>query len=742
MTKSIVYIDSEIGIDDKRIKDLGAIKNDRSSFHSPSLRDFYAFISDADFVCGHNIVHHDLAYLTPHFEKPLRCEPVDTLYLSPLLFPCRPYHKLVKDDKLQVDQLNNPLNDAEKAMQLLADEVNAFQRLSSKVKQIYCCLLYDKSEFKGFFDYVGFVSYRSNVPKLIRKEYDGKICANANVELMVRHYPVELAYALALIGAADYHSVTPPWLTRNYPKIDNVVKYLCHTPCQDGCAYCHDRLNIYKKLKQFFGYDKFRTYAGEPLQERAAQAAVDGKSLLAVFPTGGGKSITFQLPALMAGECAHGLTVVISPLQSLMKDQVDNLNEKGLVDAVTVNGLLSPIERAEALDRVANGLATLLYISPEQLRSRTIEKLLLSRNVVRFVIDEAHCFSAWGQDFRVDYLYIGDFIREYQKKKQLRNPIPVSCFTATAKQKVITDICVYFRVKLGLALELFTSTADRENLHYTVLFKETEEEKYNALRSLIAQKNCPTIVYVSRTRRTIQLAEKLTSDGFPAKPFNGKMDSNEKITNQEAFINNQVKIIVATSAFGMGVDKKDVKLVIHYDISDSLENYVQEAGRAGRDPSLLAECYVLFNDNDLDKHFMLLNQTKLSISEIQQVWKALKDMTREKPWVCCSALEIARYAGWDDSVNEIETRVKTAVAALENAGYVKRGMNVPHVYATSILVKDMAEASLKIERLPHFLVKFKLNLYICALKCDIRTLCLIDLLLTTIDQLEKRNLLT
>ena len=434
------------------------------------------------------------------------------------------------------------------------------------------------------------------------------------------------------------------------------------------------------------------------MQERAAQAAVDGKSLLAVFPTGGGKSITFQLPALMAGECAHGLTVVISPLQSLMKDQVDNLNEKGLVDAVTVNGLLSPIERAEALDRVANGLATLLYISPEQLRSRTIEKLLLSRNVVRFVIDEAHCFSAWGQDFRVDYLYIGDFIREYQKKKQLKDPIPISCFTATAKQKVITDICDYFRVKLDLSLELFTSTADRENLHYTVLFKETDEEKYNALRSLIEQKNCPTIVYVSRTRRTVQIAEKLTSDGFPARPFNGKMDPNEKIANQEAFINNQVKIIVATSAFGMGVDKKDVKLVIHYDISNSLENYVQEAGRAGRDPSLLAECYVLFNDNDLDKHFMLLNQTKLSISEIQQVWKALKDMTREKPWVCCSALEIARQAGWDDSVSEIETRVKTAVAALENAGYVKRGKNVPHVYATSILAKDMAEASFKIDR--------------------------------------------
>lgn len=709
MAKSIVFIDSEIGVEDKKIKDLGAIKEDRSSFHALSVPKFYDFVSDADFICGHNIVHHDLLYLTPHFDKPLRAKPVDTLYLSPLLFPCRPYHRLLKDDKILSDQLNNPLNDAEKAMQLFADEVNTFHELSYRRKQIYSCLLYDREEFKGFFDYVGVTPERSDVAGWIRKEYKGRICKNSDVELMVRHYPVELAYALALISASDYHSVTPPWLTKNFPRIDNIVRYLCHTPCKDGCAYCRDRLDIHKKLKQFFGYDNFRTYNGEPLQERAAQAAVDGKSLLAVFPTGGGKSITFQLPALMAGECAHGLTVVISPLQSLMKDQVDNLNEKGLVDAVTVNGLLSPIERSEALERVESGLATLLYISPEQLRSRTIEKLLLSRNVVRFVIDEAHCFSAWGQDFRVDYLYIGDFIKEYQKKKQMKTPVPVSCFTATAKQKVITDICDYFRVKLGVALELFTSTADRENLHYTVLYKETDDEKYNALRALIEQKNCPTIVYVSLTKRTIQIAEKLTSDGFPAKPFNGKMDPNEKIANQEAFIQTRVKIIVATSAFGMGVDKKDVRLVVHYDISDSLENYVQEAGRAGRDPSLQAECYVLFNDNDLDKHFMLLNQTKLSISEIQQVWKALKELTREKPWVCCSALEIARQAGWDDSIKEIETRVKTAVAALENAGYVKRGKNVPHVYATSILAKNMAEASFRIEKSPLFNDKQKEN---------------------------------
>lgn len=518
------------------------------------------------------------------------------------------------------------------------------------------------------------------------------------MKALIKNYPVELAYSLALIGTGDQYSITPSWLTHHYPQIDFVIKKLRNTSCKEGCAYCESALGIHRKLREFFGFDGFRTYGGEPLQERAAQAAADGKSLLAIFPTGGGKSLTFQLPALMAGQAEHGLTVVISPLQSLMKDQVDNLNERGLVDAVTVNGLLSPIERAEALERVASGLAALFYISPEQLRSRTIEKLLLSRNVVRFVIDEAHCFSAWGQDFRVDYLYIGDFIRELQEKKGMKTPIPVSCFTATAKQKVISDIRDYFKSKLNLELEIFSTSATRENLRYTVLYQETEEEKYNTLRALIEQKDCPTIIYVSRTKRTMQLAQKLTRDGFQARPFNGKMDPGDKIINQNAFLSNEVQVMVATSAFGMGVDKKDVGLVIHYDISDSLENYVQEAGRAGRDPGMQAECYVLFNDNDLDKHFILLNQTKLSISEIQQVWQAMKELTRNRPVVYCSPLEIARKAGWDDSVHDIETRVKTAVSALENARYVKRGHNSPRVYATSILARNMEEAASVIDR--------------------------------------------
>lgn len=280
--------------------------------------------------------------------------------------------------------------------------------------------------------------------------------------------------------------------------------------------------------------------------------------------------------------------------------------------------------------------------------------------------------------------------------------IPVSCFTATAKQKVVQDICDYFKHWLGTDLQLFASSASRTNLHYSVIHVDSDGNKYNLLRSLVEQADCPTIIYVSRTKRTRELAQKLTRDGISALPYNGKMDADEKIHNQDAFMSDKVRIIVATSAFGMGVDKSDVGLVIHYDISDSLENYVQEAGRAGRDPHLNAKCYVLYSDEDLDKHFILLNQTKLSISEIQQVWKAVKDFTKQRPHVSCSALEIARQAGWDDSVSDIETRVRTALSALEQSGYIERGNNIPHVYATGITVKNMDEARLRLTESPLF----------------------------------------
>ena len=690
--KHICFVDTEVSEAENKAYDFGAINEINDKLHTGSIHEFHDFFSKSEYLCGHNIVNHDSKYIEP----PESVQFIDTLYLSPLMFPNKPYHALLKDDKLLTDELNNPLNDAIKAKELFYDEVNAFFVLDDEMKCIYYMLLKNSPYFAGFFDYLDF-SANDDSEELICARFEGKICENSPVSAFVKSSPIELAYCLALISATEEYSLIPRWVQINYPNVDRVMRALRNTSCHK-CSYCSSRLDPTTYLSKYFGYSGFRKYNGEPLQENAVNAALEHKSLLAIFPTGGGKSLTFQIPALMAGETERALTVVISPLQSLMKDQVDNLEKRGIAEAVTINGLLSPVERKEAIERVESGIASILYISPESLRSVTIERLFLSRNIDRFVIDEAHCFSAWGQDFRVDYLYIGDFIRELQEKKGNGCTIPVSCFTATAKQKVISDIKEYFKNKLNIELELFATNASRTNLRYEVLYKETDEEKYDALRTLIEQKNCPTIVYVSRTKRTWQIAEKLTNDGFKARPFNGKMDSSEKQENQEAFINDEVQIIVATSAFGMGVDKSNVKLVVHYDISDSLENYVQEAGRAGRDQSLQAECYVLFNDSDLDKHFMLLNQTKLSISEIQQVWKAIKDLTRIRPEVCCSPLEIARQAGWDDSVADIETRVKTAIQALENAGYIKRGKNMPRVYATSILVKNMSEAGERIDR--------------------------------------------
>jgi ATP-dependent DNA helicase RecQ len=709
--KSIAFIDTEIEPKSGKILDIGGINSDGTPFHSNSTTQFITFLREIQFICGHNIFNHDIKYIqnAVYAAGINPSNVIDTLFLSPLLFPTRPYHALLKDDKLQTEDTNNPLNDSIKARDLFFDEVAAFQQTDETLKQILYLLLNEKKEFNSFFNFIGYTSSDINLENLIRKRFHSQICEQAELTKIISEHPVELAYCLALINCRNRYSITPPWVLKTYPEIEMAMTALRNKPCITGCVYCSEALDIYKGLKKYFGFDTYRIYAGEQLQENAVKAAIDNKSLLAVFPTGGGKSITFQVPALMSGVATKGLTVVISPLQSLMKDQVDNLEKNGITDAVTINGLLDPIERGKSFERVEDGSASLLYISPESLRSKTIERLLLGRKIVRFVIDEAHCFSSWGQDFRVDYLYIGDFIKHLQEKKNLEETIPISCFTATAKKKVIEDICIYFKEKLSLDLEIFSSNATRTNLQYKVFEKGNEEDKYNSVRDLIEARNCPTIIYVSRTKKAYLLAERLTKDGFNAKPYHGKMDVKEKTANQDAFIKGEVPIMVATSAFGMGVDKKDIEMVIHYEISDSLENYIQEAGRAGRDENITADCFVLFNEEDLGKHFVLLNQTRLSIKEIQQVWKAIKDITRFRSMVSNSALEIARKAGWDDNVVQIETRVTTAIAALEDAGYLKRGQNMPRIFANSILSKNAQEAIEKINASQRFEDKQKEN---------------------------------
>ncbi len=691
--KPIAFIDTEIDPKTRKILDMGGVRSDGPTFHSPSMAALGQFLSGAGFIAGHNIIHHDLRYIGDALAMAhiAASEAIDTLYLAPLLFPATPYHRLVKDDKLQTQDANNPLNDSVKARDLLYDQATVFHKTDPVLKHIFYLLLKDTPEFGAFFRWLSYQPDHASLPELILQRFASSICAYANLASFSAAFPIELAYSLALIHCNDRYSIMPPWVVKNFPDFERILSALRSRPCVTGCSYCNASLDAVKGLQKFFGFDQYRTYAGEPLQYQAVKAALQNKSLLAVFPTGGGKSITFQVPALMAGENTKSLTVVISPLQSLMKDQVDNLERIGITAAVTINGLLDPIERAESIKRVRDGRASIVYIAPESLRSKTIEKILLGRKIERFVIDEAHCFSSWGQDFRVDYLYIAEFIQLIQRLKNLDDPIPVSCLTATAKQKVIADICAYFAQKLGISLEVYPSKATRTNLQYQV-FERTDDEKYNTVRDLIEDKNCPTILYVSRTARAEEIAQKLTHDGFNARAFHGRMPGDQKTKNQDAFIEGQVQIMVATSAFGMGVDKKDVGMVIHYEISDSLENYVQEAGRAGRDEQITADCYVLFNEEDLSKHFILLNQTKLNRHEIDQIWKAIKFITKFRSSVQKSPLEIARAAGWDDNLSQIEMRVTTAIAALEQAGYLRRTQNVPRLFANSIMTQTAQEA--------------------------------------------------
>ena len=292
-----------------------------------------------------------------------------------------------------------------------------------------------------------------------------------------------------------------------------------------------------------------------------------------------------------------------------MKDQVDNLADRGITDAVTINGMLDPITRSLSIQRVQDGEASLLYISPEMLRSKTIEKILMARHVVRFVIDEAHCFSSWGQDFRVDYLYIGKFIQKYQQKEKMTNPDTCILFHGHGKTESNPRHLWLFQADFGLNLELFASTASRTNLHYSVIHVENDNDKYLKLRELVAEADCPTIVYVSRTKRTRKWLQNWLVTVTRHSLSMGKWKP-MKNCQPRCFYERSGTHHCGTSAFGMGVDKKDVGLVVHYDISDSLENYVQEAGRAGLIPVLahVVMCFIV--TMYLDKHFILLNQTK------------------------------------------------------------------------------------------------------------------------------------
>lgn len=695
----ILYIDIETTKQGK-IKDVGALFNGQE-LHESQLTKLESWIEQSEYICGHNIVAHDIPLLESVLGNDIfkNKKVVDTLLWSPLLFSDNPYHKLVKGYKIVNDSdYNNPLSDCKLTKQLLIDELNRFNELDINIKEIYASLLSKSNAYSGFLDLINYQTNNRFDTDSIEVLFKNKICDSANISQLTNENPIELAYAFSLINTKEDKSILAHWVSKTLPKTQQILDDLRFKYCgKPTCTYCTSNLNPKKALHTYFGYEDFRSFDNDDdisLQEKTVRAGLSSRSFVAVFPTGGGKSLTFQLPALMKGSLSRQLTVIISPLVSLMKDQVENLEKRfDITKAAAINGLLSPLERQDAIERVEKGDVQLLYLSPESLRSPTILRILKQRSIARFVIDEAHCFSSWGQDFRVDYLFIADFIKSLEEERLFRK-IPVSCFTATAKPQVIEDIKAYFKTKLNVELEEFVTRASRTNLKYEVIEIEDPDRKMNALLPLLNRCEKPAIIYASRTKRVEEIYGLIEKAGFSSTYFHGKLDKDVKKDFMDSFMNNEKDIIVATSAFGMGVDKDDVKSVIHYNISNSLENYVQEAGRAGRDEKIQAKCYILFNEQDLNKHFSLLQQTKINQKEIQQIWQALKNLSkyRKTKKISNSALEIAKKAGWDTEIQELETRVKTSISALEDQGFLKRKQNSPSVFANSLMVPNITKA--------------------------------------------------
>jgi len=373
-------------------------------------------------------------------------------------------------------------------------------------------------------------------------------------------------------------------------------------------------------LKKYFGYEQFR-----PLQEEIIRDALAGRDVFVLMPTGGGKSLCFQLPALMR----DGLTIVVSPLISLMKDQVDALQTSG-IPATFLN---STLERQEAIARwrgLHRGDYRMLYVAPERLMLETFLERALNWNIAQIAIDEAHCISEWGHDFRPEY-------RELKKLRKYLPDVPTMALTATATERVRIDIVKELKLHEP---RCYVASFNRPNLTYRVIPKSSP---YEQVLAFIRQRpNESGIVYCASRKTTDSLAKKLSADGIKAKPYHAGLESKERATHQELFLRDDARVITATIAFGMGINKPNVRFVVHYDLPKNIESYYQETGRAGRD-GLPSECVLLFSASDVVKQKRFIEEK--SEREQQIAHEQLREMVHYAETRECRRATLLRYFG-------------------------------------------------------------------------------------------------
>ena len=721
-------VDLEVGKEDGRIHAFGAVRGDTGHGYqgggsASELTRLDALADGVSFLLGHNLIEFDLPYLRA--AKPdlrlLRLPAIDTLRLSPLAFPRNPYHRLVKhyqNGRLLRGRINAPELDARLALRAFSEQREALSKAERNLLAAWHWLT--TPEFDGVDRTLGeFFSALRGAPRPADAEAHAAIgvrLKGAACTIQARAAVAEaanagwaLAYALAWLSVAGGDSVMPPWVRHQFPEAGHLVVRLRDRACIDpGCAWCRERHDARKELKRWFGFDGFRPEPthddGRPMQQAIVEEAMAGRHALGILPTGTGKSLCYQIPAISRYDKTGALTVVISPLVALMADQVAGLESHGIECCVTVNGMLSMPERSQALDRVRLGGAGILLIAPEQLRSRSVRRALDQREIGGWVLDEAHCLSRWGHDFRPDYRYVSQFIR----KKAGEKPIPpLLCLTATAKPDVRADIVHHFRERLGIELIVFDGGAERSNLDFEVI-PTTGGEKFAHIHQVLESHLPPdatggAIDYCATQRRSEEVAEFLQLKEVAADHFHAGVPPETRKDVQQRFIRGDLRVIAATNAFGMGIDKPDVRLVVHADIPGSLENYFQEAGRAGRDRKP-ASCVLLYAPDDVERQFGLSARTRLTRLEIQAVLKALCNIDSKKRLngdVVATAGEILgedeESAFVRDSATD-DTRVRTAIAWLEEADLLSREENVVNVFPSSLRVETVAEARRRLDR--------------------------------------------
>ncbi|MBZ9608854.1 DNA helicase RecQ [Clostridium estertheticum] len=378
-----------------------------------------------------------------------------------------------------------------------------------------------------------------------------------------------------------------------------------------------------EKLKKYYGYDNFRKG-----QENVIESIISGKDTFAVMPTGAGKSVCYQIPALML----KGVTLVISPLISLMKDQVDTLNSIGIA-ATYINSSLSINEVNERIDKVALGEFKLLYVAPERLESDFFCNMLNRLTISLLAVDEAHCVSQWGHDFRTSYAAISSLIEKLQER-----PI-IAAFTATATEEVRLDVIKLLKLREP---DVYVTGFNRENLSFTVIRGENKRDF--VLEYIRDNKDQVGIIYTSTRKETNNLYELLNKKGYSVGRYHAGLGDEERKLNQEKFLYDDINIIIATNAFGMGIDKSNVRYVIHYNLPKSMESYYQEAGRGGRDgePS---ECILLFSAADVLLQKFFIEQSVVSPQRKVNEYKKLQAMVDYSHTSRCLRQFILEYFG-------------------------------------------------------------------------------------------------